>query len=437
MKDKLLENFIRISKIPRASGDEKAISDFFVSVAIENNLEYYQDENKNVLIKKPGSKKKETLGLQAHLDMVCVKTSGSNHNFKTDGIEVLVEGDKVTAKDTSLGADQGVGLAIMLTILEDKDLPHPDLEFIFTVEEETTFKGVVTFPYELLKSRRIINLDNSKDNSIFSSADGDICNEYSLTGKLENSHIPTYKVTLTNQTGGNSGENIELSASNAITTMAKLLENKDLKISSINGGTTEIDIATTCEVILATNNINSVFQENSNNLTLEEVKPAKFFSKETTTCIINQILRLKSGWLSTNASANLGTIKTTDEVVTIKYLLRSNNEEELNNISKESMSLPNNFKVTRLYNDPFWKSKTSSELLKKYSLIYFNNYHEYPKIETCHGGMECASINKRIKDLDIISIGANMEHFHTTNEVTYLSSWLKVYNCLISLLEEI
>lgn len=438
MKQKLLQNFLRISKIPRESGNEKAISDFFVRVAIENDLEYHQDKNNNVLIKKVGSKKGEPLGLQAHLDMVCVKTSNSHHDFKTTGIEVIVQGDKVTAKDTSLGADQGIGLAIMLTIIEEKELIHPDLEFIFTVEEETTFKGVVTFPYQLLKCKRIINLDNSKDNSIFNSSDGDICNEFSLIGKVENTTLPAYKVVLSDLPGGNSGENIELSSKNAITTMARLLDDKDIQINSINGGTTEIDLATTCEVILVSKeDLESKFSELPNNIKVEKTKVKTVFTKETTNCIIKQIKNLKSGQLNINTSANLGIINTKNNTVTMKYLFRSIDEEKLNDIFQKTIESSYNFKVIKLYNDPIWKPKEKSKLLEEYSNVYFDKYAEYPKTETCHGGMECASINKRIHNLDIISIGANIEYFHTPNEVTYLSSWLKVYGCLIKLLEEI
>lgn len=120
MRETLINNFLRISKIPRESGHEEKIANFFVNVAMANNLYYFKDENNNVLIKKKGNIDAESIALQAHLDMVCVKTSDSKHNFSTDGIEVIIDGDVVTAKDTSLGADQGVGLAMMLTILEDR-----------------------------------------------------------------------------------------------------------------------------------------------------------------------------------------------------------------------------------------------------------------------------------------------------------------------------
>ena len=164
MRETLINNFLRISKIPRESGHEEKIANFFVNVAKESNLYYFKDENNNVLIKKKGSINSKPIALQSHLDMVCVKSKDSNHDFSKDGIEVIIDSDKVTAKDTSLGADQSVGLSMMLTIMEDNTLKHPDLEFLFTAEEETTFNGAVNFPYSQVESKRLINLDNSKDN---------------------------------------------------------------------------------------------------------------------------------------------------------------------------------------------------------------------------------------------------------------------------------
>lgn len=161
MKAKLLNNFLRISKIYRESGHEEKIADFFVRVAKQNNLFFYKDANNNVLIRKKGSRKGASVSLQAHLDMVCVQEKGSNHDFKSQGVDVTTKGNIIRANGTSLGADQGVGLAMMLTLIEEKEANPPDLEFLFTAEEETTFKGAVTFPYDKVTSKRMINLDSA------------------------------------------------------------------------------------------------------------------------------------------------------------------------------------------------------------------------------------------------------------------------------------
>lgn len=160
-RETLLNNFLKISSIPRGSENEEKIADFFVNVAKENDLYFYKDEYNNVLIKKKGNLKSSSVAFQAHLDMVCAKTENSVHDFTKEGIEVLIDGNKVTAKDTTLGADQGVGLSMMLALMTDKKINHPDLEFLFTTQEETTFNGAVNFPYSKVESRRMINLDNS------------------------------------------------------------------------------------------------------------------------------------------------------------------------------------------------------------------------------------------------------------------------------------
>ena len=134
MRDVLLDNFLRVSSVPRSSGNEGKIADFFVRVAESNNLYYFRDKNNNLVIKKKGNLD-GVIALQAHLDMVTLKDQNSNHNFSCDGIDVLFDGDRVYAKDTTLGADQGVGLAIMLTIMENNTLIHPDIEFLLTTEE--------------------------------------------------------------------------------------------------------------------------------------------------------------------------------------------------------------------------------------------------------------------------------------------------------------
>lgn len=437
MKETLINNFLRISKIPRESGREEKIADFFVSVAKENNLYYFKDENNNVLIKKKGNRNSKPLALQAHLDMVCVKGKGSNHNFEKDGIEVIIDGDKVFANNTSLGADQGVGLAIMLTIMENNNLKHPDLEFLFTTEEETTFNGAANFPYSKVESKRLINLDNSKDDCIFVGADGDICNEYIYNGKLIENNLPSYKILIDGFPGGTSGEDVNLSNKNAITTMSNLLMDKDIFIKSINGGTSENDLATFCEVIINTTiNVTDVFK--GLNVKIDRVDNKLSFSKEDTKNILNEIQDLKCGYITkNNASANLGLIKTSNNKVNIYYVFRSMNEYELEMINNESKNLNNHFKVNEVYADSIWKVDYESKLLKQYKELYFKEYSEYPIEEIWHGGIECSSIKKRITGLDIISIGSVIKKYHTTDEITFISSWLKIFDLLTKFLEVI
>lgn len=369
MKDILINNFLRISKIPRMSGNEKQISDFFVSVAKENNLYYFQDENCNVLIRKKGNISGEAIAFQSHLDMVCVKKDESNHNFNLDGIDVIINGDEVKAKDTSLGADQGVGLAIMLTLIEDKSIKHPDLEFLFTVEEETTFKGAITFPYDKVLNKKMINLDYCMDNAVVIASAGDIVNEYIYEGILSNKRLNSYKLILDGLMGGNSGEDINRSKDNGISLLVKELKDKDIYFKSINGGTFENDIATNCEIVLQTN-IDLIKEINNPNIKIEKVENNDSFSLEDSKNIVNEILNLKSGFITDTASGNLGIIKTINNRIVITYLFRSTNAEELSNISNKINNLNHNFNINNLYTDSIWKVKEDSIILKKYKEVY-------------------------------------------------------------------
>ena len=433
MKEVLINNFLRISKFPRMSGNEKQISDFFVEIAKNNNLYYYQDESNNLLIRKKGNIAGDTIAFQAHLDMVCVKKESSNHNFNTDGIDVVINGDEVTAKDTSLGADQGVGLALMLTLIEDNTLNYPDLEFLFTIEEETTFKGAITFPYDKVSSKKMINLDYCMDNAIVVGSAGDIVDEYIYEGELTKKDLKSYKLTIKGLSGGNSGENIELSGHNAIITLVNNLLDKDIYIKSINGGTFENDIATNCEIVLQSN-MDLIREFSNTDIKIEEINSDDSLSLEDTKNIINQILELKSGFISKTASGNLGMIKTIDNKIVITYLYRSTNEEELNSFYSIINNEKYNFKINKLYYDQIWELKKDSYMFNKYKEVYSNLFHDYPIEITAQGGLEIASIQKRIDGLDIISIGANMKNIHTADEITYISSWEKLYNIIINLL---
>lgn len=434
MRDVLINNFLRISKIPRSSGNEGKIADFFVRVAESNNLYYFRDKNNNLVIKKKGNLD-GVIALQAHLDMVTLKEENSKHDFSTDGIDVLFDEDRVYAKDTTLGADQGVGLAIMLTIMEDNTLTHPDIEFLFTTEEETTFNGVINFPYPEVKSRRIINLDYHRDDTVIVGSDGDIYNEYLYHGTIINNNLPSYKIELINYPSGNSGVEIELSKNNAIYELAKLLKDKNIFISSINGGVFENDIASSCSAIIHTDfDIESLSSEN---IIIEKVNNNTSFTLEDSKNIINEILDLKSGYLSRDSSANLGMIHTRNDIISISYLIRSIDLEELNTINQNSKNLNNNFDVNEIYIDSIWSKKDSSILLDKFNKIYYDLYGEYPIEDICHGGTECSVLNKNICDADIISIGANMNHIHTIKEETFISSWKKEYQLLVKLLESL
>ena len=431
VRNTLINNFLRISSVPRGTGNEKGISDFFVNIAKDNSLDYYQDENYNLIIKKKGNIAGKPIGFQAHFDMVCKKIDESTHDFTKDGIDVIIDENKVTARDTTLGADQGVGLAIMLALIESTEIIHPDLEFLFTVEEETTFKGAVTFPYDKVTVKQIINLDNSNDDSVIIASAGDILNEYSFNINYEKKDIPSYKILIDNVPGGNSGDYVKRSQNNAISQMAKLLVNKDVYLKSINGGSFENDVATWCEAIIQTDkNVDELFKA----VNVSVIDNDESLSITDTNLVINEMLKLSSGHISQTATANLGVVTTNDKSIKIKYLIRSADDAELKEISNKTKNLNNKFTFQEIYTDDVWKVKENSELLQRYKKAYYDLFKVNPSEIVCNGGIEVSAIQGRLKDVDIICIGANMENFHTVNEVTYIDSWIKEYNIILKML---
>jgi dipeptidase D len=450
--NRFLELFYKISQIPRESGKEKRFTDFLEMFAKENDLECYRDKSNNVLIKKHGNKENnKPIILQAHIDMVCVKRENSNHNFDIDPIEVIKNGDVISAEDTSLGADQGIGLAIMLLLLESSKIKHPDLECLFTTEEETTFNGAVNFDYSKLNGKRLINLDHCKDDSIVIGCDADICNKYIFEGKLITSSIPSYKIKISNVKGGNSGVEIERSNKSAIMLLAKIIQElqkeEDVLICSISGGKSEGDIATSCDCIIKTeikdieNKIKEKLLEDNIQLQVNKTPMELSFSIENSKKIINEIINLKQGLVVAKnniiTSGNVGIIETEKNKVIIEGILRSLEEKDLRKQNRENyiISKKNDFVVEEIYQDSAWIPNINSKLKEDYANIYYKLNGEYPEFEITHGGLECSCIAKRITGLDIISIGSIIEGCHTVNEKMYISSCEKTIKTLLAYLE--
>lgn len=430
----VIQNFIRISKIYRESGYEEQIANFFENVAKENNLYCYRDDNNNVLIRKEGNNNFSSVLLQAHLDMVCV--SVDNYNFK-NGIDVVINGNEISANGTSLGADQGIGLAYMLTLIESKEKFDTTLEFLFTTEEETTFNGAVNFDYSKIKSEKMINLDNAKEDTIYIGADADICNCYKKQLSYINTNMQGYKLALKIDLGGNSGENIKQSENNAIISLIRLLKNKDVLIKSINGGTSENDIATYCEIELNSNlDLINEFSNNKN-IVVSKISNNICLNKEDSQELLNVLLTLKSGFLTDIISGNLGIVKTNDNVINISYICRCLDIIDLEKYIEEINKKLNAFECERLYNDSALIPYNESSLLKIYKSIYYKNIGCYPNEDICHGGNECACISKYSGIKDIISIGPNIENFHTPKEKTYIDSILKIYKLLVEMINKI
>ncbi|MBR0426797.1 MAG: M20/M25/M40 family metallo-hydrolase [Clostridia bacterium] len=448
---RFLELFYKISGIPRESGREEKFADFLESFAKEHNLYCFRDKNNNVLIKKQGNKQNnETVIFQAHMDMVCVKCENSKHNFETDPIEIVRNGDIISAKDTSLGADQGIGLAIMLLLLESDEIVHPNLECMFTTEEETTFNGAVNFDYSKLSGKKLINLDHYKDNTIVIGCSAEICNKYTFEGTLESNDLSTYEIYLTDIKGGNSRVEIERCEKNAITQIAKIIQmlqtQDEVYICSIDGGKSEGDIATSCRCIIKTkiddieNRINCLNIDGKVQICKAENRLS--FSLQDSKKIILEIISLNQGIIMKEnnnilVSGNIGIIKTVGNKVYITGIMQSLDKEKLENYNKENIRISNNnnYISEEVYQDSAWIPNEKSKLLEDYRRAYYRINGSFPTTEVAYGGLECCTIAKRIKDMDMISIGSNIEGFHSVNEKMYISSCEKTIKTLLDYLK--
>ncbi len=274
-KSRVFRLFSELNKIPRGSGNEKAVSDYIAGWARDLGLDVVQDDIWDLIIFKPagpGCRDSEPVILQAHMDMVCEKNSGSDHDFLNDPIDMVVEGDWLrSACGTTLGADNGIGVAMAMAVLEDKDLPHPPLEVIFTVQEETTFAGAEGVDVSGLSSRRIINLDHAAEDELIVGSCGGVGVELTMkvgragaagfagSGAPEAAReseagsgagpVP-YRLAITGFLGGHSGEDIHRGRGNAIVLLIRLLEMLDLPVVCINGGTNRLAIPREAEAVV-------------------------------------------------------------------------------------------------------------------------------------------------------------------------------------------
>lgn len=257
--EKVFQFFEEISNIPRGSGNEKEISDYLVQFAKQRNLKVIQDQVYNVVIKKEAVKGQENASpviLQSHIDMVCEKEDDIEHDFKKDGLELYVEGDFLKAKGTTLGADNGIGVAFILAILDDANLIHPKIEAVFTVEEETTMKGAKQIDTAVLDSKRVISLDNMKEGE-FTVGSANMIDLF-LSKECKREEIDhgyqAYILKISGLIGGHSGTQIHLERGNANCLMGRLLndlsKNINYKLQSINGGMVSNSIPRENETVL-------------------------------------------------------------------------------------------------------------------------------------------------------------------------------------------
>lgn len=463
--------FEKLSSIHRGSGDMDAVSQYCIDFAKEHNLRFHTDEMKNVVIFKDGSKGYENSApiiLQGHLDIVCQKTADCNIDFEKDGLEIYIDGDYITANSTTLGADNGIAVAMILSILESDSIAHPPIEAVFTTDEETGMYGAKALDMSVLSGKRMINLDSEEENVITVSCAGgsDLCAKHKIDNNEKSSDI--IRITLKGLQGGHSGIEINSGKLNANKlmgrTLAAISEVVDFEIISINGGDKPNAITNLCVAEISVESYDN-FKDNAQSL-IDEIKSetaeiekdvdfeievskdavCKTIGKKLTDKVVSILNTAPNGviCMSENienlveTSLNLGILKSDNNEIMIHFSLRSNKVSSLEQLEKEMIDFfkKYDFETEAFGHYPPWEYREKSELRDMYSELFEEIFDKKPKIEAIHAGLECGVFASGIKEFDCIAIGPDIFDVHTVNEKLSIKSTESVYNAVIKLLSK-
>lgn len=471
----LWKYFNELCKVPRPSKGEQHVSRFIQQTASKLNLAVQVDSIGNVLVKKDASPEKKNspiVILQSHLDMVQQKNSGVNHDFQNDPIQTYIDGDWVKAKDTTLGADNGIGVAATLSVLESTHIDHGPIEALFTVDEETGMSGAFHLSSELLKGKLLINLDSENDNELCIGCAGGINATAQLSSicEITDDHYTSFQICLKGLRGGHSGIDIHLGRANAIKQLNRVLfelvQCFDIRISNFSGGSARNAIPREAfATFVITNSYlvelkafiaalqKKLYQEYSVTdpeikLELTQIPPVKqVLTGPAQENLLRAIYACPNGIMRMNGqipelvetSNNLAMLQCSEGKNTIHCLLRSSLEsarDDLANAVLSALSLAEaHVEFSGAY--PGWQPDPNSELLKTLQSTYEDLFKKKPEIRVIHAGLECGIIGAKYLGLDMVSIGPTICHPHSPDEAVSIRSVQKFWRFLSAILEKI
>ncbi len=464
--------FEEIAGIPHGSGDMVKIADYCVDFAEKHSLKYYRDSANNVVIHKNGTAGRENMApviLQGHLDMVCQQTEDRNINFANEGLDLLVEGDLVSARGTTLGADNGIAVAMVMAILESDTLSHPPIEAVFTTDEEIGMVGAMALDMIVLKGRKMVNIDAEEDESVTVSCAGG--SDFQVTIPLTKTVKKGTEITvvLKNLQGGHSGVEIDKGRVNGNILAGRFLSfmnnQCDYSIISIDGGDKGNAIPNLCKIRICVESSDSFISKSKDylNVIKEEISAReKEFSFEfvigengehnvfepsiqgnliyALLCAPNGIIEMSAdinGLVET--SLNLGVLKTEDSEIFMHFTLRSNKKSAMEFLESRLVAffsaIPCQIKTFGHY--PAWEFNSKSTLQGDYINAYKSVTGVEPTVEAIHAGLECGVFSNALAGLDCIAIGPQLFDVHTVREKMSISSVQKIYKILTTLLENI
>ena len=466
-------HFYEITQIPRPSKKEDKVRAYLDEFGKKHNLTTVTDKAGNVLITKPatpGYENEKTIILQAHMDMVCEKNSDVEHNFDTDPIQVIVDNGWIKAKGTTLGADNGIGMALMLAVLSSDNLKHPALECLFTTDEETGLTGAFALDNNLLKGEILINLDSEDDGEIFVGCAGGIDTTATLKVKTKDTprHFFAFSVTVKGLMGGHSGDDIDKRRGNANKMLNRILWNMhkdlDLHLVKIDGGNLRNAIpreasAVACVPFVHKEKVRVIFNEVAaeledenaaieTNMRIElhsEEIPDRVMTRRSTSKILNALYACPHGIKAMSpdmaglveTSTNLASVKMPDDKkLVITTSQRSSVESAKDDIAHqvESVLKLAGCSVTHGDGYPGWKPNLNSQILRVAEKSYEKLFAVQPKVKAIHAGLECGLFLKKYPHLDMISIGPTMRGVHSPDERLEIETVGRVWSWLTDIL---
>ncbi len=470
---RIWNNFSKLNAVPRPSKKEEKVIEFMLNFGKSLQLETFKDEVGNVIIRKEASIGMEdckTLTLQSHLDMVHQKNSSTDFDFDTQGIEMYVDGDWVRARGTTLGADNGMGVAAIMSLLESHDIPHPPLEALFTIDEETGMTGAMGLKGGVLKGKILLNLDTEEDDEIDIGCAGGI--DITASRTYEEQTVPkesiAYSISVKGLHGGHSGMDIHRGFGNANKIMNRLLfkstEEFGIGVSQIDGGSLrnaipresfatvvlkadrkedfEVKISKWVEDIKRENS----FVETNLDISLNKVKiPVKIMEKTAQDKILRAVYGAHNGVYGMSAaipdlvetSNNIARIEVKSGKIRIGCLTRSSvNTAKIDlATSLKSVFELADCKVTLTGEYPGWSPNPNSEILEVLKDQYEILFNEQPQVVACHAGLECGILGKNYPEIDMISFGPTIKGAHSPDERVSISSVKKFWTFLLQILK--
>jgi len=472
--EKVFLFFEEISAIPRGSKKEEKISEYLLNFGKSRGLDTIQDEALNIIIKKDATPGYETIPaiiIQGHMDMVWEKNLDTEFDFENEGLKLLIDGDFIKAKGTTLGADNGIAVAFALTILDSNDIPHPKLEVLLTSDEETGMSGAMALDGSLLEGKYLFNIDTEEEGEIYVSCSGGNRTTFTIPVTYTDTILDSfYNISIRGLFGGHSGMEIQLQRGNSNKIMGRILkaisDKLTINLIKINGGSKTNAIPREGDILISVakkdiKTLHKIIDNVTKNI-LEELrvsdagikitmtelngtKPSKVMDIDTTNRVINTLFLYPNGVQRMSldieglveTSLNLGVITTEDTGVILQSAIRSSVDAAKALLTKEveTLAVITGAKFEQGASYPAWKFNPNSKLQNMALEIHKKSTGKKAGIKAIHAGLECGLLSEKLPNCDMISFGPNMFDVHTPEEKLSISSVENVWNYLLDLLK--